>query len=340
MKVLTTRFDHLKAQVWEGGYAPGFSRELAGDPQSTYQVLHSPEAADLIVVMESNLHTGFEHIPVLRRERLLVDYCAKVSVINYEDRPSGFLRGLYSSLEGPRFDPSLHKSWPAIYLHNEEVYDVGEARIAGTRPARLFTFVGSLSHPLRARLVERYSQPSPLYHVREVNKWFNHDPEERADYVTQALLSRFVLCPRGHAQYTHRIAETMALGRVPVVLADGWIPFSIPEQDYFVRVPEADLGNLEQVLRALEPEAAARGRRAREVWCKYFSRETRAHAATDALRDLVARAPEPLTLAAYDRRWRSYRFRHANGRTLWQRAQRKLERTLKSMRLSGFRKGH
>jgi len=60
--------------------------------------------------------------------------------------------------------------------------------------------------------------------------------------------SWFVLCPRGIAAYSHRIFESILLERVPVIIADDWVPFSFPEQDYYIRIPEKEIGQIVPIL--------------------------------------------------------------------------------------------
>ena len=320
LNVFVTRPLLLDSQVWEEGYVRGFAAELCASTPATYHVVERVEDADLVLLLESNKHKTPKSIPRYLQESVLTGFCSNVCSVNYEDTPAGILRGLYTSLEGNRFDEAIHKSWPALYLPNERVYDADEPLIQNTRPNYLFSFVGSVSHPLRRRLIGRYAVPNPRYKVLESKSWYNHSREENMNYIDAILASNFALCPRGHSCYTHRIPEVMALGRVPVVIADGWIPFSIPEKDYFIRVPEKALDDLETILKTRRPEAEALGRRAREIWLKYFAKATRAQATTNAARELVARAAEPLTLAAYRRRWRSSHFKRANQMQLWQRA--------------------
>ena len=320
MNVFVTRPAHFDSQPWEEGYAQGLAEELHVSAPGTYRIVEQAEEAEMVLLVESNKHKAAKSASLFLREPTLTGFCAKVCSINYEDTPAGFLRGLYTSLEGDKFDAAIHKSWPAFYLPNEKVYEADESRLWSTPPSYLFSFVGSVSHPFRRALIDRYSAPNPRYRVVESKGWYNHGTEENHGYIHNVLSSHFALCPRGHSCYTHRIAEVMALGRVPVVIADRWIPFSIPEKDYFIRVPEAAAGDLETILAARRPEAETLGRRARMIWLKYFAKATRARAAADAARDLVARAAEPLTLAAYRRRWHSARFRRANQLELWQRA--------------------
>ena len=121
----------------------------------------------------------------------------------------------------------------------------------------------------------------------------------------------------------------MALGRVPVVLADHWVPFSIAESDYYLRVPENQLGELEDRLADKQAVAASMGAHARSVWLKYFSRHNRARAVVDALRTLLADPAATVSPESYCRRWGSARFKWVNKLTLTQRAWRRIRGSLR-----------
>src|SRR5262249_20919740 len=84
----------------------------------------------------------------------------------------------------------------------------------------------------------------------------------------------FVLCPRGVAPSSYRIFETMKAGRVPVIIADEWVPPAGPDwTEFSVRVPEARLGDVPQILERLSDRARDMGLCAAKAWERWFSRE-------------------------------------------------------------------
>ncbi len=328
MQIFVAYPTNSEFQPWESIYVPRFLDDLRGNP-GEYAVASSFDEADMILLYESNMHKPRDQDERLSREPVLRRACEKVCTLNYEDSPGGYLRGLYSSLEDDKYDPAIHRSWPAINLPNDDVYDVDDETIRAASPERLFSFAGSASHPLRRRLLDRFSRPAEHYRVTEIKRWFDHTAAEHHGYIKDILASQFVLCPRGHASYTHRIAEVMALGRVPVVLADHWVPFSIAESDYYLRIPERQLGELEGLLAAKQADAAAMGAHARNVWWKYFSRQNRARAVLDAIRALMETPGAAVSLENYRRRWSSGRFKRMNKLTFAQRAWRRVKRSLR-----------
>jgi hypothetical protein len=93
-----------------------------------------------------------------------------------------------------------------------------------------------------------------------------------AEYLQIAMDSHFILCPRGIGPCTYRLFESMQLGRAPVIIADGWVEMDgIDWQQFSIRVAEADIGRLEQILLARKHESLRMGRIARQVWERHIS---------------------------------------------------------------------
>jgi hypothetical protein len=86
--------------------------------------------------------------------------------------------------------------------------------------------------------------------------------------------SMFVLCPRGVAPSSYRIFEAMKAGRVPVIMADQWVPPSGPNwPEFSLRVPESRLQEVPKILENLANRAPEMGLRASQAWELWFSRE-------------------------------------------------------------------
>lgn len=312
-------------QDWEHGEIDRIAGLLkAGREDLGFALVPAARDADLVVLLESCSFKTRHDIPAYRA---LVDaYGAdRLCCINYEDGPPGFLPGLYSSLESPRFDPGIHLSWPHLSLPNPWA-DAGQADDPTAEARFLFTFSGACSHPLRRVLFDAFETTPGRHKVREIKKWYDHSEAEQVEYVADIVGSKFVLCPRGIAAYSHRILETIALGRVPVVIADGWQPFSIPEQGYCLRVEEKDVGQLKRILEDAEsgyPELRAQ---ARQVYLKYYTPQTRYAVALRQLIALHRRCAGRVDKAFLLERWESRSFWKNNGWRLHQRMARKLRK--------------
>ncbi|ONK71814.1 uncharacterized protein A4U43_C04F12670 [Asparagus officinalis] len=70
-------------------------------------------------------------------------------------------------------------------------------------------------------------------------------------YQSEISRSVFCLCPLGWAPWSPRLVESVALGCVPVIIADGIrLPFpdAVNWRDISLTVPESDVGELESIL--------------------------------------------------------------------------------------------
>ncbi|XP_073145297.1 probable glucuronoxylan glucuronosyltransferase IRX7 [Henckelia pumila] len=72
-----------------------------------------------------------------------------------------------------------------------------------------------------------------------------------ANFQSEILRSKFCLCPLGWAPWSPRLVESVALGCVPVIIADGIrlpFPTAVPWAEISLTVAENDVGNLGRVL--------------------------------------------------------------------------------------------
>ena len=106
------------------------------------------------------------------------------------------------------------------------------------------------SHPVRPRLVDALSSVTDLQLFVKTNPIFHghFDEAERKrlleSYNSVMRQSLTVLCPRGAAENTVRFFETMAFGRIPVLIADDAVlpgESLINYDDFIIRVPEAQV---------------------------------------------------------------------------------------------------
>jgi hypothetical protein len=242
----------------------------------------------------------------LENDPLIREYADRVYCINYDDHPEGFLAGLYTSLEHPFFDVSRHRIWPLFVMNNQAVYQLTTEAVFAVKPRLMFSFTGAASHEIRKKIFKLFSKSSKEHHVEHINKWYNHADEDRKRFVAIALDSAFCLCPHGYCAYTHRITEVMAMGRVPVIIADDWIPFSFDEEvPYYIRVLEKDIEHLPEILSGRRGEAEGLGRNARALWEKYFSERRRSLSLAEAVKKLSERTEPRMSYEAYRERWNS-----------------------------------
>ncbi len=100
----------------------------------------------------------------------------------------------------------------------------------------------------------------------------------RAEYARHLAASDYVLCARGYGNFSIRLFETLAMGRVPVLLeSDLVLPCAdvVDWDGLAVRVPLADIDRVDEHVAAAHAEGperfAWRQRAAREAWGRWLS---------------------------------------------------------------------
>lgn len=182
----------------------------------------------------------------------------------------------------PGFYPSLSRrnriagtrGCPYLSIMRSDWFDA----VLAASPAKwLFSFAGNLANaPVREELgqirddrgciMDTSAHPGNGYGQSSATYLAFRDM-----YVELIRDSTFVICPRGRGPASLRLYETMRAGRVPVILADEWVPpDGVAWDEFAVIVPERQVRHLGELLRKREPEAEALARRARAVWNENF----------------------------------------------------------------------
>ena len=266
---------YSKVTSWEKNKVIRVITNLKNNSEQTrIELTENSKEADIIVMLESCMVKTPKYKKMLLEEDVVKLRPFRVYTINYEDKPLGLLPGIYSSLELDQFNKKNHLSWPHLDFPNNYV-DIYAGNNMLEQNSFLFTFSGSCSHPLRNILFSAYPEESNLYKIVEVKKWYDHSEDEKDNYVKDILSCKYVLCPRGIASYSHRIIETIALGRVPVIIADNWVPFSIPETGYYLKINENDIFAIPEILKKWEPWYEEMVKNVKTVYRKYFDQGKR-----------------------------------------------------------------
>lgn len=112
-------------------------------------------------------------------------------------------------------------------------------------------FMGNIgSHPVRKKLAELVKHLELDSFVEDTRKpFYFHSKEKQKDlelaYNLVMNASRYVLCPRGVGLNSIRFYEALALGKVPILIADDCkLPYATELEKAIIRVPE---NNLEQL---------------------------------------------------------------------------------------------
>lgn len=148
---------------------------------------------------------------------------------NERDDPWCRYPGIYASMPARSF----RRAWQVAGSYrrfNDPAHLVEPSRVRSD-PDLLYSFVGSPTHACRKALLDL---TGPRSHVEVVEGFLFWDPSSRdfelrrRRFAEILLRSTFVLCPRGNGTASIRLFETLAAGRVPVILADSWVPPAAP----------------------------------------------------------------------------------------------------------------
>ena len=270
-------------------------RELADhDKVGAHTLADDPDSADLLLFAESAW--GNELLWEARRHPLVRRYREKCFVQCELDGMIPYLPGVYTAVPRRWHRPDRVRtgSYLWMYANPAITYEPG-----GPPPDWLFSFVGDAeTHPVRRRLLE-LRHPRALVEDAGGYRSLQKKPPSavgryQASYAETLQASAFVLCPRGRSPSSVRVFEVMRSGRVPVVISDAWVPPVGPDWSSFsVFVPESDVASIPARLEALEPEAAAMGRRARQQWEAWFADGVVFHHTIEACLDIARTRTQP-----------------------------------------------
>jgi hypothetical protein len=267
------------------------------DKHGVHTLSDDPTAADVILFVENT--DPIRHYLQVRRHPYYREHADKCYLHSRYDHPLPLLPGIYPSIEAGWHKPHWTRSggYLVAFTNDFAEYD------GGTTDRRyLFSFMGAaFNHPLREDLLSLPADNAYLLDTTPYWPYGDLNPQGKAaleeQYQEVALQSQFVVCPRGRGPSSIRLFETMRMGRPPVIVSDAWVPPDGPDWDAFsVRVPEADLSALPDLLAARASEAEDMGRRARAAWADWFSVESTFHRCADACLDMQATRRGPFAL--------------------------------------------
>jgi hypothetical protein len=259
----------------------GFEDVAAQDRFGEHRLVAEPDDADLILFTQC--HMVDWRLEAIREHAVARAYWMKVMVYDERDRPWHSLPGVYVSMPRRSFDQRSQRSWG--YFH------VPDVSAASEQPDILYSFVGSMSHACRRPLLE-LRHPEGL--VEEVPSFFvwqtgRPDFETRRNRFKAILArSRFVLCPRGRGTSSYRIYETLAAGRVPVIISDEWVPPRGPNWELIsIRWPEYRLAGLTAMLEERDGDWPALSAAVRGAHRDFFAPEVSFHRIAECCADLA-----------------------------------------------------
>lgn len=269
-------------------YRPLFDQLARQDRFGVHTLCDDPARADLILFLDGHQHYRDIELRAIRRHPLVTQYREKSFVYSEMDQPWCAMPGLYVAMPKTAFQPQRQRACAYLNLPNSLV-----APTPGPDPADalLFSFMGRGGNKTRKRIL-RQSHPRARIADTSGTDFFgapNGEIDRQKQLYAEVIArSKFVLCPRGAGPSSFRIFETMAAGRVPVILSDLWAPPAGPDwENCAVFVPEKDVNRLGAILEAHEERFPRMAVAARSEWEQWFAPDVLFHRMTEALKDIV-----------------------------------------------------
>lgn len=132
-------------------------------------------------------------------------------------------------------------------------------RYKGRNKSVFCSFVGSLTHPLRERMVRVLENRPDVFIV--TGAWTNDiGKENQTRYLNVMSQSRYTLAPRGYGKTSFRLYEALRLGSIPIYIYDEpWLPYTewVDWTQMAVLVHVDDLETLYDRIREITDEQVA-----------------------------------------------------------------------------------
>lgn len=257
-----------------------FERLAELDRVREHELTDMPNEADIVLFPQC--HMVDWRLSAIRRHPIARRHWHKVMVFDERDNPWRSFPGVYVSAAASSFDTRFQRAWGYARVQPLPVPDIAA-------PDLLFSFVGAPTAPCRRLLFRLAHKDSVVEEVRDF-VWESTHPgfgTSRRRYAEILARSRFVLCPRGRGTSSFRLYETLAAGRVPVIIADEWVPPDGPEWSRFsLRVPENDLRLLVGTIERADAQWAEMSGAARAAYTDFFSESIAFHRIATLLQDL------------------------------------------------------
>lgn len=164
----------------------------------------------------------------------------------------------------------------------------------------LFSFIGSsATHPVRKHLLALHHQDAVIqdsWAKGELPWWGRGDKiqqDYKQNYREVVMRTRFALCPRGVSAASIRLFEVMEAGCVPVIISDALIlPRGPRWEDFILRVPEADIERIPEIIGSCSEEFVVRSQAARQCWEQFYSPKASARTILQEIQSLKSNLGE------------------------------------------------
>ena len=291
--------------LWNGQLFSDLMQQLIEGSSLQVEIAVSPHDADIILFLEPCKLKNRHYIKTISENIVFNQYANKSYVYSIDDFSISFLPGVYVNLE-KRHHAQDHTSACGYLFHaNEMVESIYKSHGENT-PKHQACFRGSINVPVRQRLIDAsFNFKNPDYQITAIDdsKWFNHNRNDKIDYLVEMTNSKYVICPRGLGTTSYRLYETMQLGRVPIIISDQWVPpYNLDWDSFSIRIAEHQVEQIPDILKKMESTWKEMAVTARKTWKSCINP---IYQIDFLLKELfsLAQASRP-NAAEYIRRWR------------------------------------
>jgi hypothetical protein len=255
-------------EEWSRRLKGEFETLAHSDTVGAHSLVNEAEAADLILFVDPHQHMRDWAMRAFRTHPFVRRWPSKTFIYDERDEPLDLLPGVYVSLPRAGFNPRRHRACSYYYLKTNT------RGVVNHEPDLLFSFQGRRAGEVRSAIFDLHHADALIEDTSGLNFFAAGNPKAvkagQQHYREILGRSRFVLCPRGTGTSSFRLFETLACGRVPVILSDEWVaPEGVDWDSCSVRVPESRAHELAAILekrREQWPQMSAAALRTYNEW--------------------------------------------------------------------------
>ncbi len=256
------------------------------DKHGAHKIVDSPDEADLLFFTDFAQLLEDWTMNTLRSNTWARKFPEKIFVYDERDVPRELFPGVFVSMPKSRHNPQRQRAISYFQqINTPDFYDFDKVDL-------LFSFQGRRAGDIRNKILDLHHPCALIEDTSHVNFFggSGQELEERRHIYRETLgRSKFVLCPRGAGSASFRLFETLAAGRVPVIISDEYVlPSGIDWDNCSVRIKESEIETLPAQLENLEADFTKMAMEARHVYVKNFASDAWFHYAMEQCAHLKA----------------------------------------------------
>jgi len=272
-----------------GTYLPLFKKLAGQDRFRVHRLTENPDSADAILFLDGHQHYRDISLRAISEHPLVRQNRRKALIYSELDQPWCAMPGLYVSMPKRSFDWRRQRACSYLLLLNTFVAADDNESVT---PSLLFSYMGRRCHPVRDRILKLRHQRAHIEDTTAID-FFGDSSDEvirhKHRYASVIRNSKFVLCPRGGGLASFRLFETMAAGRVPVIISNGWVPPLGPVWDQAtIRVKESQVKHVASIVESYESAFESMSQAARSAWEQWFAPDVIFHRMIESCAEILS----------------------------------------------------